>query len=924
MKVKSILVAAAVAILAIGFATPAFAAIGNQGRILYTKNVVRNADGTIASTGNLFVKDLATGTEQQVTNYTAGIILNPMFNKDGKKIIYTSNVPTSGVDANTYKVYLVSSSSSISPGVGIELRSGVANVNYKYAALSPDENTIAFVYEDTAAVETSLWTYDRIRGLYQRVYADPINGIEIRHVVFVNNTTVAFIGKSAGIQNIYLVDLTGPTVTKITNNTSGTVEYISLKSAFKSAAAGNMLIYSKRIKSGAVWGPFDVYATISLTPFLEVSVTQTSGTGQNEYEACFYGDDAAIRDVQLTAQNGNMLYIARIIGAANKVWQANFDTTGGSTNTGITQRTVDNDAAGQPDWAPPITEQAPVAGIGDTEIVYIANDNGTPEVWIADFDDTGTLLTGTPISVWKQPPSPAKDNPSLGYGRVAFDDTTNGNVALVNSDGTEYRDFDGTSTIAKMPFITPDGKWVVFVAGANDSNKQLYAKQITKTTSDPAIAITGITVTNAEDPVVSPDMSTLVWVDRTSTGSSINKIGVVFDADNNTVTVIGTQMTLAGNTGQCNDKNPRFSPDGTKIIFVSDRDSSNKIYTMDAGTGLGVTLFNIDYATNQNPAYPVYSPLNDGSIAFVAGLPGARTIRLATAQGAVTDTGRLVDRDKFDWKFERTAGEITAERTLQSRASAGTALTYSIKIDIDDAKKPVSYTLEEVIPSWSVNSVKLDGNTLTLGTNYYELDNTPAAGLKTLRFVFANTGGSAGTVADHVLTFNITPAGSGTKSFSGTISYFMNGQAQSALVTGNGILDILNPYCPVDKYNSKKEANKPDGVIQDLDLLYGIEAWSTGAQLPGFGTGWPAYPDLTWDDIILAVINIWASPAGTQGYYAPSGGGANQQVTTASTIAGEYQYIGDRDSDTLLDVYAPSAVGSGVSGMYWTQGEWQD
>jgi len=153
----------------------------------------------------------------------------------------------------------------------------------------------------------------------------------------------------------------------------------------------------------------------------------------------------------------------------------------------------------------------------------------------------------------------------------------------------------------------------------------------------------------------------------------------------------------------------------------------------------------------------------------------------------------------------------------------------------------------------------------------------------------------------------------------------MNDQAQSALVSGNGTLNILNPYCPVDKYNVKKEANKSDGIIQDLDLLYGIEAWSTNAQLPGYGTGWPADPLTNWDDIILAVVNIWASPAKTSGWYwSVENNCLGGQVTAASKEAGQYLYIGDYDNQTKFDLYATEGGTSGIAEMYWTQGEWSD
>ncbi|MCX7705215.1 MAG: hypothetical protein N2115_03015, partial [bacterium] len=582
-----------------------------------------------------------------------------------------------------------------------------------------------------------------------------------------------------------------------------------------------------------------------------------------------------------------------------------------------------------------------VPGITDTEIAFTSGAANDAQVRVGDFTSATRI---DPITTVTTPGTGIKSYPSLGAARIVYDIKTGTNVPpsailRMNSDGTNNQIFVDQSTpgfsgkqVIKMPVISPDGKWVFFIAGTNLGAKQIFAKLIDKSVSETAVSFN--IGTNAEDIAIAPDMSSLVWVENGSGQKTIYKIALSCNASADTAVVKGTAQILGGNiSGKWNDTNPSFSPDGTKIIFVSNRDGTSKIYTMDAGTGLGVTAFP-GLAGITNPAYPQYSPFGDGSIVFVADGVGGRILYSATSAGiatAITDLGGaniVVTGDKFCWNMERTPGDIVATRTLQTRAAAGATLTYSIKIDIDDGKKPVSYTLEEVIPSWTVVSVLRDGVPLTSGTNYYQLNDTPVTGLKTLKFVFAGTGGSAGTVADHILTISVTPNGSGTKSFSGTISYFMNGQATSTIVTGNGTLDIMKPYCPVDKYNEKKEANKPDGVIQDLDLLYGIETWAIEGRLPGYGTGWPQYPALNWDNIILAVINIWASPAGTRGWYwkfeAPAG---PQQVAAgdASTLAGGYLYIGDYNGGGTIDVYASGAgATSGVAEMYWTQGKWSD
>ncbi|MGC8804529.1 MAG: TolB family protein, partial [Candidatus Ratteibacteria bacterium] len=579
MKAKRIFLAVALATLAVCFATPAFAAIGNQGKVLYTTNVARSTNGEITQTGNLYVKNLSTGAIQQVTNYTGTFVIrNPMFSADGSEIIFTSNVLVNS--DSSYKVYIVSSSSSNNAGVGVVLQSGTPGLNYSYAALSPDGKTIVFVYSDGSGFD-SLWAYDRNNDLYTQVYADETNGITIKHVVFVNATTVAFIGESQGIQNIYATDLMAQATqatTNLTGNTVGNQRYLSLRSGVR--AGVDMLIYSKSVKVGTSWNPSDAFVAVRLAPFTEQNVTKTSLAGQNEYEPCFYGDASPSRDVQLKSANGNMFYAAKIIGTNIKLWQANFDTTGASTNTSKTQRTSEGADIGQPDWGPPPVE-APVVTLQDTNVVYTQNDGQSqPQIFIAGFNASNVLLPGVMITNTR---TGVKNSPSLRAARVVCDVGATSIIRL-NPDGTDVVNFATTATSGlntfnyiKNPSITPDGKWVVFVAGTAIT-KKIYAKLLN---TDYTVAAINLNVgTNPEDPVVSPDMSSLIWVENNYGQRSIKKIGVVFNAEAGTASTIGSETILGGNgLGLWNDKNPSFSIDGTKIIFVSNRNGSDAIYT---------------------------------------------------------------------------------------------------------------------------------------------------------------------------------------------------------------------------------------------------------------------------------------------------------------------------------------------------------
>jgi len=250
-------VIALVAIAAFIF-TPAIAkaAIGNEGRIIYVKDITRDdSTGEITQTQNLYLKDISstTATEIQVTNYSGTFsILNPQFNSDGTKVLFTSDEASSG----KFSVYLVTADTTNNSGVGILLDgSGLSNDGYKYAALSPDGNLVAYT-RWVSANETDLDIYDISTG-YSKVEVvnlakipDPDGGgvgsCIVRHPVFIDDNTVAFVAEVDGIQNIYTVDLTTSTITDLTGNTSNSAQYGRLRSAWRGNSV-NSLIYAKRI-----------------------------------------------------------------------------------------------------------------------------------------------------------------------------------------------------------------------------------------------------------------------------------------------------------------------------------------------------------------------------------------------------------------------------------------------------------------------------------------------------------------------------------------------------------------------------------------------------------------------------------------------------------------------------------------------------
>jgi len=114
---------------------------------------------------------------------------------------------------------------------------------------------------------------------------------------------------------------------------------------------------------------------------------------------------------------------------------------------------------------------------------------------------------------------------------------------------------------------------------------------------------------------------------------------------------------LSGNNFQ-----PTWSPDGTKIAFVSDRDTQNEIYTMNANGGNSKRL---TYAQGDDVS-PAWSP--DGrKIAFVSDRDGQKEIYIIDADGESSRrlTYALGDDVSPAWSPDGSEIAFVSDRTVQ-------------------------------------------------------------------------------------------------------------------------------------------------------------------------------------------------------------------------------------------------------------------
>jgi len=189
---------------------------------------------------------------------------------------------------------------------------------------------------------------------------------------------------------------------------------------------------------------------------------------------------------------------------------------------------------------------------------------------IATSNFNFVTLTPTSISSSAQTsvPSPsASDQPSghIAFTCQVFKDQGSEQICIMNADGSGFRRLTTENNIRHFyPSLSPDGKHVLYSAYLADNNYEVYSLDLDNGTVAQLTSLFG--VDNA--PEISPDKQQLVYMHNSVAKNTFQ------------IMIANANGSNSGNIPGINGWDPTWSPDGTQILFASDKNGTNQLYTV--------------------------------------------------------------------------------------------------------------------------------------------------------------------------------------------------------------------------------------------------------------------------------------------------------------------------------------------------------
>jgi Tol biopolymer transport system component len=262
---------------------------------------------------------------------------------------------------------------------------------------------------------------------------------------------------------------------------------------------------------------------------------------------------------------------------------------------------------------PDIAEYSASYSPDGTRLVYIRGlaDTDEYQVYVARADGSHAQDVSRDATI-DDDPSWSPDGRWLLY--TSYDTHGTARLVEVRPDGTHRTEVTDGTEDARDGSFSPDGREIAFVSDRSGSSQiwsmGMHGEHPVQLTDDPTDVPDGAD----SGPRFSPDSASIVYTTGTPTSQSIVRI----DRDG------ADETTLTPPTDGVRNREPSYSPDGTRIAFLSDRGSDGDfgLYTIGADGSDLVTVAAAPLVDHESPAWAARPRGCDGRGATVSGTPG--------------------------------------------------------------------------------------------------------------------------------------------------------------------------------------------------------------------------------------------------------------------------------------------------------------
>ena len=358
---------------------------------------------------------------------------------------------------------------------------------------------------------------------------------------------------------------------------------------------------------------------------------------------------------------------------------------------------------------------SPLPAVASEVIAFVSDRDGNSEIYFMNPDGTGQ------IRVTNNPANDTEPAISPDGTKIAFtsDRDTHPQIYVINLDGSGLTRLTNSAAADHSPAWSRDGTRIAFISdrdvpaphaeiyvmntdGSNQTRLTYNNTYIahpsfcgtTKITFDTFLDgwdiytintdgtnQTRLTTAGAVDdnPSCSPDGSKIVFTTTRDSGSSFYEIY--------SMNVDGTNQTRLTFNDPIQDLLPTFSPDGNRIAFQTDRDGNWEIYLMNTD-GTNQTRLTNNAASDVSPSWaasgvsPTPTPTPSPTCELVANAGPDRTVRsgqLVRFDASESTCASSVTRYRWDFGDNQTAEGLRVVHAFS------VPRMYEVRLSIEDA-----------------------------------------------------------------------------------------------------------------------------------------------------------------------------------------------------------------------------------------------